>query len=198
MGIIAYVKKPKAVFDQTTTNGHVCFVYSDAVERMTVLADYFKQGIAKSELCVFVTYSTQEDAIKDFQAVNFDATKAVAQGFLRIFEMEETYLPQGQFVKDFMLTNVQNFMNNAKENGFSGLRTAGEMSWINDHPEAFQDAVKYEEEVNALNQPEPCFVGLCLYPAQSTLTRVLEEVLHTHPTLIHQGQAMPNPVYQPA
>ncbi|MBW3568996.1 MEDS domain-containing protein, partial [Candidatus Parcubacteria bacterium] len=115
-----------ATFDKATTQGHTCFFYTDAVDRFGVLAQYFKQGLDKNELCIFVTAESQDDTIHYFMNAGLDVSKPVKDKALRIFEMNSTYISNGRFVTEYMLNNVSNFIDNAKEKGYSGLRTAGE------------------------------------------------------------------------
>lgn len=109
--------------------------------------------------------------------------------------MNATYLPDGKFVADFMLNNVKLFIEEARNQGYHGIRTAGEMSWLSDHPEAIDDSMRYEQDVNSLRTPDSSFTGLCLYSAQEAFTQALLGAAHTHPTFVdHQG-AHANPHY---
>lgn len=182
-------------FNKQTTQGHAFFLYSSTEERLSLIAEYFQQGLANNELCIFVTPETPRQAIESFARVGLDVGEAVAQGSLRIFEMNETYLPDGHFVSDYMLNNVSNFMEDAKAQGYSGLRTAGEMSWLDAHPEAMKEAVTYEAGVNGLNEPKPAFTGLCLYPIRDGFDETFQGAMRTHPSFIYNGEVRPNPHY---
>jgi hypothetical protein len=92
-----------------------------------------------------------------------------------------------------MLNNVRLFIEEAENLGYAGIRTAGEMSWLDEHPEAIDEATDYEYRVNGLSTPHDNFVGLCLYPAQSAFTSILTGAARSHPTYIHNSRVRPNP-----
>jgi hypothetical protein len=182
-------------FNVATTQGHAFFVYGDDVERLDIISEYFRQGLDKNELCIFVTPETTKEAITNFKKRNLDVRDSIEQGSLRIFEMNSTYLPNGQFVAEYMLSNVRTFIEESKAQGFSGLRTAGEMSWLNDYPESSEQAADYERKVNDLVEPNSNFVGLCLYPMRQQNNGCIKMAASTHPTFILDDQAHRNPAF---
>lgn len=180
------------------TPQHACFFYDSKQSRQTVLAGYFKEGLDNNELCIFVTPETPRQVVKAFKAEGFDPSAAIAKGAFRIFDMGSSYLPQGQFVADYMLQNVKVFMEDAKTSGYSGLRTAGEMSWLYKVSEFNEEAKQYESDVNTLTTPESNFTGICLYPTEDSSTKIVVDAMHTHPGFIYDGNIRANPHYQPA
>ena len=97
-----------------------------------------------------------------------------------------------------MLQNVKIFIEDAKSSGFSGLRTAGDMTWLYTAPEFTEEAMQYESDVNTLTTPGGHFTGICLYPSESANSRILAGALKTHPGFIYDGQITANPRYSPA
>ncbi len=97
-----------------------------------------------------------------------------------------------------MLSNLRSFIADAREQGFNGLRTAGDMEWVINNPLEAAAAAEYEQLVNELNVPMPLFVGLCLYPAKDTTDSAAQDVLHTHPTVAYKGVINANPFYAAA
>jgi hypothetical protein len=180
---------------RANTNGHAAFLYNTSQERLELLAQYFQEGLAKHELCVFVTADTSDVATDKFVKLGLDVRESLQSGALRIFEMNSTYLPDGTFAANYMLANVASYIDEAKSLGYTGLRTAGEMSWIYTNPEFTDEAKHYEKRVNELGKQHPEFIGLCLYPVQDHFAKVLHDVSDTHPSLICDGQPLPNPHY---
>lgn len=149
-------------------------------------------------MCIFVTGDSEAATVRSFKKVGFDVSKAVKNKSLRIFEMNATYLPHGQFVTEYMLSNVSSFIENAKEEGYSGLRTAGEMCWTMKHEEAVAAAIDYEHKVNNLAPPDSNFIGLCLYPMQNEDNKIIHGAVRSHPSFIYDGQIRLNPYYSTA
>jgi hypothetical protein len=174
---------------QSDAHGHTILVYSAREERLRALAEYFREGLANGELCIFVAPEPPEEIIEGLLLAGLDVNEAVAQNKLRLFEMNKTYLPHGAFVSNYMVTNVINFLIDAKTRGFTGVRTAGEMAWLYDHPEFLPDAMQYEDQINELSSENPDFIGLCMYPVRAGAEKVLERAMHVHPDILPTSSA---------
>ncbi len=175
---------------------HACFFYDSNQQRHKVLASYFQEGLDNNELCVFVTPETPRQVLASFKIQGHDLSDAVASGAFRIFDMDSSYMSDGQFVSDFMLHNVKIFIDDAKNNGYSGLRTAGEMAWLYTAPEFTEEATQYESNVNQLTTSGDNFTGICLYPTENSNTKIVSDALHTHPGFIDNGHIRKNPHYR--
>lgn len=182
-------------FDKDNTAGHLCFLYKDEQERLELITDYFRQGLSNKELCIFATPYSKEQTVQDFLRYDLDIGGALKNGDLLIFEMDSAYLPHGHFAADYMLGNVQSFINDAKAQGFNGLRTAGEMSWLASHPEAETEAIIYEHKVNTLDPVGFSFIGLCAYDSNDTSDELIEDLQKSHPTLFMGGSLVQSPLY---
>lgn len=171
------------------------FLYEKPAERLRALADYFGAGLDRDELCVFVTPDSSPKVIDDFSSLGLHLDQAVEDGDFRIFEMAETYLPHGKFIANYMLVNVANFVIEAKAKGYTGIRTAGEMSWLDEHPEFLVGATHYETQINGLDTTNPEFTGLCLYPVHEGSSKLIDSALQTHPNFLYDGTVETNPFY---
>ncbi len=178
------------------SGSHIAFLYDSLDERMELLARYFREGVENKELCVFVTPEPTEEVVAAFGKHGFDARPAIKRGSLRIFETSETYLTDGRFVATYMLHNVAQYIENAKKNGYKGLRTAGDMGWASKNPGSVDETIEYERLINALTEQsgEP-FIGMCLYPVQKTFGDMEKGVLTTHPSLLFNDGVQHNNQY---
>lgn len=172
--------------------GHAALFYATLEERLRFLADYFQAGLAHDELCVLVTPGPESQTIEDFDSVGFNVRPAIDEGALRVFRMYDTYMPDGFFAPNSMLENVAKFIEESKNAGFSGLRTAGDMRWINVYPDCLDAAAHYEDNVNGL-ESDHSFMGLCLYPLIQESSDILKAALSTHPAFIYDGMLRLNP-----
>ena len=159
---------------------------------MKLLAQYFHEGLEKGELCVFASSESVDNVIDAFRQAGLFVADPLTRGALQIIAMNDTYLPHGKFVAHYMLHNVASFIEDARDQGFTGLRTAGEMEWISEHPEFQHAAAKYEADVTDLGKGEGQFIGMCMYP-MSHDTTILQDALRTHPTLMYDGRLRMNP-----
>lgn len=188
---------PKSLsITRKNTKGHAAVLYENPHERIQLLADYLREGLSRDELCILVTPEPLKEILDQLQTLDLDAHTAYDDGSLRIFDMQDTYLKGGDFVADYMLKNVETFLQDAREAGFTGLRTAGEMSWLHGALHAQPEAEHYESEVNKITHEHDDFLGLCLYPASNSFgADILRGVLNTHPKYVYDGQLYASPHY---
>lgn len=177
---------------RSNTNGHAAFLYNTLDERFEVLAQYFKEGIANGELCVFATNDKPETVVDKFSQLGFDASKSIESGQLRIYDMNETYLPDGQFDENRMLDNFKSFISHADSSEHKGLRIAGEAAWVYEHPEFAEQAHSYEIRANEIIEQSPHVLALCLYPVKDHFAEVMHDTSAAHPAFIYNGEPTPN------
>jgi hypothetical protein len=175
---------------------HIAMFYDSPEERIHFLADYYNEGLEANELCVFVTLETPpEVAVQALTDAGLkDAQVHIANHDLQIFAANDTYFTDGEFVAAYMLKNVENFLEDAEKQGYDGLRTAGEMNWLADHPESHSDAAHYESDINGVSGGIK-FTGLCLYSTQELPDNVIHGALQTHPEVVYHNQQQGNPYY---
>lgn len=159
---------------------HLLLMYKNPTERYAALADYFRQGLANGELCILAVPESAAEAATQLHRAGLDSHKAIRQNNLRIFGMVSAYLPRGTFASNTTLTNVVNYIIEAKAKDYNGVRTAGDMAWIYDHPEFLDDAIKYEDRIGQLQAITPGFTGLCMYPERPGAEAILAGVRRTH------------------
>ena len=140
-----------------TTKGHAALFYESPEEQLEILAQFFKDGIEQNELCIYVSSQPTEDILEQFAAHGFDARPAVTETNLRIFEMDKTYMPNGQFVANYMLHNLQDFIDDAKAAGYHGLRYRPEVrpDPPGRRPGRRQGTAGHEQNKHGQPQPAP-------------------------------------------
>lgn len=185
----------KEIGEQIKKGDHTSVFYDSPDELWQLLTEYYREGLAQGELCIFVTHVSPEEASQHFLANGLDINSASQKGDIRIFNMTSTYLPGGRFVADFMLRNVKGYIKDAKAQGYTGLRTAGEMNWLLDEPGFLNEAADYEGEVNHLSDKHPSFTGLCLYAVRQGSEGMVLNAVRKHPEFIYNGQLHANPYY---
>ncbi len=169
---------------------HVCLLYRTKDEKIKLLTEYFKEELENKKLCLLVTSEKSEDILENFNRYKLDISPAIKQGAFRILGVKETYLPHGKFFADYMIHNIHEFIEDAKSLGYSGLSTAGDMSWIYENGKFYSEAINYESKVNELTLPGSDFKGVCMYPFKQKFIESLQDALNIHPYLIYKGSNM--------
>lgn len=159
------------------------------------MADYFRDGFDNGDMCILVHSSPKAQIIKDFEATGLDIRPHLEKDNLRIFDINETYLAGGKFAADYMLSNVKGFISDAKSRGYSGVRTAGEMSWLEDSRELTDEAIQYEQAIDELIEIDETFTGLCMYRLGSDTVELIKDALQTHSSFIYDGVNYHNPYH---
>jgi hypothetical protein len=84
--------------------------------------------------------------------------------------------------------------NKAKQAGYRGMRSCGEMSWAMRGIPGSDRFLEYETLINTVTSDFP-FTGMCLYDARLFSGDILFKVLQVHPYMVARGQIVRNPFY---
>jgi hypothetical protein len=165
--------------------GHVVFLYESPADRMELVCKYMQEGLELNELCIYVTPCCEKQVTKNFKSVGFNPAKFIKKGSLKIFEMEETYLPDGDFVAKYMMENLINYLDAAESMGYSGLRTAGEMGWFTSYPQYLEDTAENAQVVDSWSSETDNSTGLYLYPVQNNFKQQFRSLIDSPTMLIY-------------
>jgi len=176
---------------------HICLFYRD--ERMLVqtLAAYLAAGLNKGERC----FCAQKPhliprILKALELLGVDADGYVAIGALEIHTEDEVYFPGGRFEPKIIIEMLERSIEEAIAAGFTGFRTAGEMSWALkdtrcEEGNCCDQLLNYEKLVQAAYPGKPA-IGICQYPFGRFPSRVVASVLDAHRMALEETMAGTN------
>jgi hypothetical protein len=172
---------------------HVCAFYRGDADRDRLLSGYLSAGLAAGDKCICIVDSAR--TAKRLQALpGARSEPSPSDGQLDIHLPESTYLANGKFGTDDMLTFWTEGMLKAGHEGYSFFRLAGEMTWsLRDVP-GVGHLIEYESELNRVTSRYPVVV-LCLYDLDRFSGEVVVNVVKTHPQVLIQGILVENPYY---
>jgi hypothetical protein len=135
---------------------HICYIYNDDEERLDVMSKYLKSGMeAKEKLLYLVDVMTSEEMLNHLDKLGVDFSGAKPADFT-IADAAPAYCPTGFFKTEEMLELVKDFYLGAVDEGYSGARGTGEMSWCLTQGRAnHYDLMDYEARLNGLLQKYP-------------------------------------------
>jgi hypothetical protein len=177
-------------------SAHVCGFYDDRVQRLDLIADYYRVGLERNELCIFITDQKPSSFIKDLKKRDLDIDDAIQNGDFKLFAINPTYLPDGEFHHSEMLNNLRDFVKQAMKDNYSGVRGGGDMRWLKYKVPGKQDVGEYEAKINRFIRNNN-FTGLCLFPSSLKNLQITKDIIQTHQYLIHGDKLYPNPFYVP-
>src|SRR6267142_4424956 len=105
---------------------HVCFPYESDDERRTTLVGFVREGLARSERCVYIgSPADQSELMAALEAAGVHAAQARERGALVLATQAETYLRTGRFDPDDAVRVMESLVEGALADGYAGLRGTG-------------------------------------------------------------------------
>ena len=176
---------------------HVCAVYETRDEQLAVAAAYVADGLLMGERCLYASGSSHdlEDFRSILQAVGVDASGEERRKSLILLTSDQAHLRDGQFNCERMLRMLNDAVEEALNDGFLGLRTCGDMSWLLDNPPGSHQVVEYEAVLNQFFQ-NVRGLGMCLYDRTRLPAGLLDHAaLAAHSTIVVDKAHQENPHY---
>lgn len=176
---------------------HICVLYDTEDEQVSVATEYLADGFRHGRRCFYVAASTQVHARlrAGLSRFGIDGADASRSGALVEGLHADVHLADGEFDKQRMLRLLNDSIETALDDGFTGLRSCGDMSWLLDEPSAYGQVVEYEALLNELLRGTRA-EAMCLYDRQRLPSYLLAEALATHSSLVVGGVHKPNRFYK--
>ena len=188
---------PSHPFVQFKRGDHICLFYRDEGMLVQTLAAYLAAGLSSGERC----FCAQKPHIipriyKALKAFGIDAEKEAARGALEIHTEDEVYFAEGRFKPQTMIEMLERSIQEAVAQGFTGFRTAGEMSWALtdtrcEMGNCCDQLIQYEAMVQAAYPGKPA-IGICQYPVNRFPRHVVAEVLKAHRLALEETMVSTN------
>jgi hypothetical protein len=184
-----------AIGQEVGLGDHVAFFFRTDRERLAVAIPYIVNGLRNSERCVYIAdENTVPDILTEFKRAGVDIGKATASGALSVVTKHDTYLRHGIFEPDRMISDLDRDVRFALQNGFTGLRVTGEMSWALDLPSALSRLCQYEQEL-CRRWPRQ-LGGLCQYNESLFPSDVVDRMTSCHCVVVRDGQVIRHHIHQ--
>ena len=176
---------------------HICSLYDTEEEQLATAAAYLADGIWHGEQGLYI--GANRDAVRRFRAAldatGLDAAALAGRGALIELTHEDAYLVDGHFSYERMLTTLNEAVEQAVGDGFSGWRGCGEMSWLLAGAPGSEQVFEYEAALHQFfSSRRAC--GLCQYNRKLLPARLIDMALATHSTAVIAGRQRFNPFFQ--
>ncbi|MGC2636039.1 MAG: MEDS domain-containing protein [Acidobacteriaceae bacterium] len=178
---------------------HLALIYDKQEEQLGIIVPFLRLGMERGEKSVFIVDDTDPKTVIDaMERHGVDVEAATATGALAIITKYDAYLRNGDFDPDWMIGFLAETVEDAKKEGFQGVRASGEMTWALG-PAGNPDGrlIEYECKVNAFFAGYD-MAGICQYNRRRFRPETLMHIIHTHPRLVFRGEICENPYYIPA
>jgi signal transduction histidine kinase len=176
---------------------HVCLIYKNITEQMAAAVPFIRQGLARGERCVYIAADhAVEEVVQALAAAGVDVGQERQRGALRLLTKADAYLRSGEFDSQAMIDFLRQVENEALADGFSGVRIAGEMTWVLGPKGGLNRLIEYEAMLNHFLMNSRSEI-LCQYNHSRFESPCVHDVLLTHPLAILGEQVCSNPYYEP-
>ena len=170
---------------------HICVFYRSEDSLREVLTPYIAEGLRRGQKC----FCAQKPHIggqllNDLRFIGVNTTDAIRRGALEIHTEDEAYFSNRRFEPQAMTDMLARSMKEALERGFTGFRTAGEMSWVLDGRNLCDQMFEYERLVEEFFPGKPA-VGLCQYNVNVFPPQILEKVVTAHRLCVTEPSGSP-------
>jgi hypothetical protein len=170
---------PQAPLFQFHHGDHICVFYRTETALLEILTPYIAEGLRKGERCFCVQSNEVIRRLTlDLQFIGVNVEREAARGALQFYNENEVYFESGAFDGDAMIRRLMQSIEEAVKAGFSGFRSAGELTWASSETHCKQ-VIGYEKMVE-LTFPGKHATGLCQYRMSAFDPRVLDALLETH------------------
>lgn len=167
---------------------HTCVFYWDHEGLLEILTPYIAQGLRQNERCFCAQKPETLKALCDeLRFLGLDIEREQKRGTLELHTTNEVYFSNMRFEPEVMMELLERSIEDTVRRGFSGFRTAGELSWAVEGRNECDRLVAYERMVQASYPTKPA-VGICMYPIRSFDPAVLDRVVAAHTKVLDNGQ----------
>src|SRR5262249_55736553 len=142
---------------------HICVFYRSDDALLEILTPYVAEGLREGQCCFCVQPQRIMQRLKhDLQFLGVKVDREMSRGSLLCYSEREIYFEFGDFDPAGMIRKLEGAIENSLRAGFSGFRSAGELSWAGDSETHCKQVTGYEKMVEEC-YPGKAAVGLCQY-----------------------------------
>lgn len=164
---------------------HVCLFFRNPIEQWEAFRHYFLDHYRRGLPTTYLHHaSSREDVIERVRSEGIDAEDAIKRGLLRIVASRDSYLRQGVFTADFMISFMRLIMVRLQADGFSGHLLTGEMDWFFSGIDGADQMHAYERRLNKLLDEYPDVTIVCQYDMSRFDGEGALQACSTHP-IVH-------------
>jgi len=158
---------------------HFCMFYQTQDDLLDILIPYFKAGLENNEYCVLITSEPLEakDVEKAMRMTIPKFDTYLQKNQIEFIPYTEWYLENDEFNSQRALNGWLNKCNYALDNGFNGLRTTGNLFWVDD--KYWKTFVDYEEKVNEVIKSYK-MIAVCTYSLEKCGSFEILDVVRNH------------------
>jgi hypothetical protein len=186
---------PESEWEDPPGNCHICLIYDSEEQRDAIVRDYLGAGLRKGELVRYFADGTPPTVATMLAEHGRTADSGDgARVQFRFATAAAAYYPDGRFDPQRQIAGMVRNYDLARDDGFPGVRTTGEMTWALGDVPGSDRLVEYETLINTVRHGFPHH-GMCQYDARRFDGATIFQVLRVHPQVVAGGHVVQNPYF---
>ncbi|MES4786655.1 MAG: hypothetical protein C4294_13460, partial [Nitrospiraceae bacterium] len=188
--------KPIFEIQELQHGNHVCLLYRSLTEQKNVLVSLLKEGIDRSELCLYIVDEQLEPELaKRLAADGIDLVRLQQEGTLQILNRYQTFLRYARFDPVLMRELFERLLEQTLAKKFTGLRVIADMTWA--LVTGCDQLIAFEAMLNN-HIPRWKMTQVCQYNLERFAPPIILDVLRTHPVALLGEHICPNFYSEPS
>jgi anti-anti-sigma regulatory factor len=169
-----------ATVDDLRPGDHVCLTFTDADERLDLVAAFVRDGLATGRRVLCFVESIWPDAFSaDLTERGLVVDDPLRSGQLVVATSSEHYLPGGGFAADQALNELDSQVRQATRDGYTGLWLTADMCWALRPVSGVDELATYESQVAGMLEASGA-IAVCQYDRQRFDAVTLATVTSSH------------------
>lgn len=184
------------LFSEIEPGSHVCSIYRNREEELSLLFTFLENGIRRNYKCVYIFDDEDlEEIFRRLEDFDFNYEKYIDSGSLVFLDNADSYKTD-RFDHRKVFDDFEKMRNQAFNEGYNGLWLAGQVTWFLSEVPKTDLFLEYESNFNDFIENQQ-MVALCFYKEGLFPAEILVDVIHTHPWVILNGELYENHYYVP-
>ena len=180
------------------TGDHAAILYWRTEELLDAVVPYLAAGIEVGDKVVYVADELAPAQLEEaLRARGVDVETMTSAGRLAIVRSSDAFFPDGRFDLERALDGIRALARQAAADGYRRVRFSVEMTYLLADVPGIEHGPTFEARANDDVFAQYPFVCVCSFNAnRATQTRIITDVLATHPIVISGGVPLLNPHYR--
>ncbi len=163
---------------------HICHFYSSKKDLTDILIPFFKTGLEKGEMCLWLVSSplSEKEAETELKKAigSPKYEECIKKGQLRITDACQWYATNGKFNHRKILSKWQSYLRKVRKMGFSALRAGGDLTCVvKDNRKSQKQLTLYREKVQNFISTAP-MIALCSHSVESFSLPDVISIVNNH------------------
>lgn len=165
---------------------HICTFFKSPKEQWSLLRMHLLAHLNSEAKTVYIYQRDKQQLLNWLRNEDLDPGDLINRGVLELHTDADTYLKDGYFSTDRMLSFWQKIIARHKASGTKRLLLTGEMGWASSGVMGCEQLVPYEAALDAMLEVTPWVSVICQYPVyQFSGSTVYDNLcIHTHVQLL--------------